>query len=202
MKNAVKNIVLAAGALTVISLSILRFTGLEPRYIDPRAEAFAENNRTAGPGLWLKGELVRDTITNWDFINEVDDPVRGNSIMLETQTWYGIPHSVTVNARPRGEDLYLSGSAQGDRLDEKFPHNKSWWTNIERDPRVRLKVDGKIYEATVALVRDYDEVVRLFDDDPITIGVNDDGTEQVLGIRYYWRVFQRNIPTYTDGSVM
>ena len=84
----------------------------------------------------------------------------------------------------------------------EFPRNKSWWTNIERDPRVRLKVDGKIYEATVALVRDYDEVVRLFDNDPITIGVNDDGTEQVLSIRYYWRVFQRNIPTYTDGSVM
>jgi hypothetical protein len=189
-----------AGFLAILLLT-LRMTGLEPRYIDPRTPTFAENNRTAGPGLWLKGSVVREAITNWDFINEIDHPVRGNSIMLETRTWYGIPHSVTVNARPRGEDLYLSGSAQGDRLGEEFPRNKSWWINIERDPRVRLKVDGKIYEATVALVQDYDEVVRLFGSDPITIGVNEDGTEQVTGIRHYWRVFQRNIPTYNDGSL-
>ena len=190
----------AIGFSTAILLT-LRVTGLEPRYIDPRTPAFAENNRTAGPGLWLKGEAVEETVTNWDFINEVDHPVRGNSIMLETRTWYGIPHSVTVNARPRGENLYLSGSAQGDRLGEEFPRHKSWWTNIERDPRVRLKVDGKIYEATVALVRDYDEVVRLFGNDPITIEVDGDDNEQVTGIRYYWRVFQRNIPTYDDGSL-
>ncbi|MDB3992266.1 nitroreductase/quinone reductase family protein [Gammaproteobacteria bacterium] len=188
----------AIGFSTAVILT-LRVTGLEPRYIDPRTPAFAENNRTAGPGLWLKGEAVQETVTNWDFINEVDHPVRGNSIMLETRTWYGIPHSVTVNARPRGEDLYLSGSAQGDRLGVEFPRHKSWWTNIERDPRVRLKVDGKIYEATVALVRDYDEVVRLFGNDPITIEVDGDDNEQVTGIRYYWRVFQRNIPTYDDG---
>ena len=190
----------AIGFFTAVILT-LRVTGLEPRYIDPRTPAFAENNPTAGPGLWLKGEAVEETVTNWDFINEVDHPVRGNSIMLETRTWYGIPHSVTVNARPRGENLYLSGSAQGDRLGEEFPRHKSWWTNIERDPRVRLKVDGKIYEATVALVRDYDEVVRLFGNDPITIEVDGDDNEQVTGIRYYWRVFQRNIPTYDDGSL-
>ena len=182
----------AIGFFTAVILT-LRVTGLEPRYIDPRTPAFAENNRTAGPGLWLKGEAVEETVTNWDFINEVDHPVRGNSIMLETRTWYGIPHSVTVNARPRGENLYLSGSAQGDRLGEEFPRHKSWWTNIERDPRVRLKVDGKIYEATVALVRDYDEVVRLFGNDPITIEVDGDDNEQVTGIRYYWRVFQLSL---------
>ena len=188
--------------LIVISLLTLRVTGLEPRYIDPRTPAFAESNRTAGPGFWLKGEVVQEDITNWDFINEVDHPVRGNSIMLETRTWYGIPHSVSVNARPRGEDLYLSGSAQGDRLTEEFPNNKAWWENIERDPRIRLKIDGKIYEGTAALVQDYDEVVRLFGSNPITTRVDEDGNEQVTAIRHYWRVFQRNIPTYGSDSSM
>ena len=202
MIRLLKISVVAAGSIVVISLLTLRVMGLEPRYIDPGTPAFAENNRTAGPGLWLKGEVVREAVRNWDFINEVDHPVRGNSIMLETRTWYGIPHSVSVNARPRGGDLYLSGSAQGDRLEEEFPNNKAWWANIERDPRIRLKIDGKIYEATAALVQDYDEVIQLFGSNPITTRVDENGNEQVAGLRYYWRVLQRNIRTYGDGSVM
>ena len=197
-----KIIVLALGGLIVISLLTLRVTGLEPRYIDPRTPAFAESNRTAGPGFWLKGEVVREAITDWDFISEVDHPVRGNSIMLETRTWYGIPHSVSVNARPRGAVLYLSGSAQGERLEAEFPNNKAWWKNIERDPRIRLKIDGKIYEGTAALVQDYDEVIQLFGSDPITTQVDDNGSEKVTAIRHYWRISQRNIPTYGGGSTM
>ena len=29
-----------------------------------------------------------------------------------------------------------------------------------------------------------------------------DGTEQVTGVRHYWRVYQRNIPEYGSGSVV
>lgn len=192
---------LAVVALLAATLIIFRITGLEPRYIDPGSPAFAESNRTAGPGLWLSGEVVREAVTNWDFINEVNDPIRGNSIMLETRTWYGIPHSVTVNARPRGPELYLSGSAQGDRLDEAFPNNKAWWANVERDPRIRMKIDGKIYEATVALVHDQEEAARLLGGNPITIRVDENGNEQIVGKRYYWRVFQRNIPVYGDNPM-
>ena len=183
-------------ALLITTLITLRITGFEPRYIDSRTPAFVESNRTAGPGLWLAGEVVREPVINWDFINDVDHPVRGNSIMLETRTWYGIPHSVSVNARPRGPDLYLSGSAQGDRLDEEFPNNKAWWANVERDPRIRMKIDGKIYEATVALVQDQEEAARLLGGNPISTRVDENGNEQIVSKRYYWRVFQRNIPTY------
>ena len=89
-----------------------------------------------------------------------------------------------------------------DRLEEEFPNNKAWWANIERDPRIRLKIDGKIYEATAALVQDYDEVIQLFGSNPITTRVDENGNEQVAGLRYYWRVLQRNIRTYGEGSVM
>ena len=122
--------------------------------------------------------------------------------MLETRTWYGIPHSVTVNARPRGDKLYLSGSEQGARLDKEFPYSKAWWANIERDPRIRMKIDGKIYEATVALVQDRDEVAQLLGRSPIGVQVDENGQAQGTSVRHYWRVFQRNIPEYGDGSLM
>ena len=188
--------------LAAIALIALRVTGLEPQYVDPASPEFAASNRTAWPGLWLAGEVVDRPITDWDFINQVDHPIRGNSIMLETRTWYGIPHSVTVNARPRGDKLYLSGSEQGARLDKEFPYSKAWWANIERDPRIRMKIDGKIYEATVALVQDRDEVAQLLGRSPIGTQVDESGQEQITSIRHYWRVFQRNIPEYGNGSAM
>ena len=188
--------------LAALALITLRVTGLEPQYVDPASPEFAASNRTAWPGLWLAGEVVDRPVTDWDFINQVDHPVKGNSIMLETRTWYGIPHSATVNARPRGDKLYLSGSEQGARLDKEFPYSKAWWANIERDPRIRMKIDGKIYEATVALVQDRDEVAQLLGRSPIGTQVDESGQEQITSVRHYWRVFQRNIPEYGNGSAM
>ena len=188
--------------LAAVVLLTLRVIGLEPWYIDPASSEFAASNRTAWPGLWLKGEVVSQPVTDWNFINQVNHPVTGNSIMLETRTWYGVPHSVTVNARPRGDKLYLSGSEQGARLEKEFPYSKAWWGNIERDPRIRMKIDGKIYEATVALVQDRDEVAQLLGRSPIGVQVDENGEEQVTSVRHYWRVFQRNIPEYGDGSLM
>ena len=185
-----------------VGLLTLRVIGLEPWYIDPASSEFAASNRTAWPGLWLKGEVVSQPVTDWNFINQVNHPVTGNSIMLETRTWYGVPHSVTVNARPRGDKLYLSGSEQGARLEKEFPYSKAWWANIERDPRISMKIDGKIYEATVAIVQDRDEVAQLLGRSPIGVQVDENGQEQVTSVRHYWRVFQRNIPEYGDGSLM
>ena len=196
------NIGLPLVGLAAVVLLTLRVIGLEPWYIDPASSEFAASNRTAWPGLWLKGEVVSQPVTDWNFINQVNHPVTGNSIMLETRTWYGVPHSVTVNARPRGDKLYLSGSEQGARLEKEFPYSKAWWANIERDPRIRMKIDGKIYEATVALVQDRDEVAQLLGRSPIGVQVDENGQEQVTSVRHYWRVFQRNIPEYGDGSLM
>ncbi len=193
---ALKISLLVALALVGVSLLTLRVTGLDPRYIDPSSAAFAESGRTAWPGLWLTGEVIREPVTNWDWVLEVNDPIRGSSIMLETRSWYGIPHSVTINLVPRGDKLYVSGSEQGSRLEKEFPHSKAWWANIERDPRVRMKIDGKIYEMTVALVADQAEVFQIIGRDPITRTIDAEGNEQITGVRHYWRVYQRNIPEY------
>jgi len=100
----------------------------------------------------------------------------------------------------RGDKLYIGGSEQDFRLQKEFPYSKAWWANIERDPRVRIKIDGEIYEMTVALVADRAEVFQLIGRNPVTKEIGADGKEQITGVRHYWRVYQRNIPEYGDGS--
>lgn len=179
-------------------LLALRVTGLPPG--KPSAEQYLNAGRSARPGLWLTGEVVREPVANWDWVNEYSDAFAENSSELETRTWYGIPHSVTVLLVPRGEELYLMSSAQTFRLGEEFPNGKAWWKNVERDPRVRLKIGEKIYEMTVVLVQDRDEVTRLRGGrDPIVTELDVDGNEIVTEEWHYWRVFQRNVPEY--GSV-
>ena len=200
--RALKVSLMVVGTLVVVSLLTLRVTGLEPRYIDPSSPAFVESGRTAWPGLWLKGEVVREAVTNWDWANDVSDPIRKNSIMLETRTWYGIPHSVTISPTARGDKLYIGGTEQDFRLQKEFPDSKAWWANIVRDPRVRMKIDGKIYEMTVSLITDRAEVAQIIGRDPVRKEIDADGKEQITGVRHYWRVYQRNIPEYGDGSAI
>lgn len=194
--RAMKVGLLLVGALVVGSLLTLRVTGLEPQYINPGSAEFAERGRTSSPGLWLTGEVVGEAVMNWDWVNQVNDPIRGNSIMLETRTWYGIPHSVMINPTARGDKFYIGGSERDSRLEKEFPNSKAWWANIERDPRVRMKIDGKIYEMTVALIADRAEVAQLIGRDPVSRVTGADGQEQITGVRHYWRVYQRNIPEY------
>jgi len=189
---------LLAGVIIAGTLSVLRFTGLPPGH--PSAADYMTAGRSARPGLWLKGEVVREEVTNWDWVKQFSDAFAENGTELETRTWYGIPHSVTVLLVPRGEELYLMSSAQTFRLDREFPYGKAWWRNVERDPRVRLKIGGKIYEMTVALVRDRAEVARLRGGrNPIVKEIDAQGNEYIAEEWHYWRVFQRNIPEYGTG---
>ena len=91
-------------------------------------------------------------------------------------------------------------SAQTFRLNKKFPYAKAWWRNVERDPRVRLKIGGKIYEMTVVLIQDRAEVARLRGGrDPIVKETVADGNEYITEEWHYWRVYQRNVPEYGTG---
>lgn len=187
---------LGVALLLIGTLLALSVTGLEPEYMDYTTEEYTQRGRMTLPGLWLKGELVREPVTDWDWVYDVEHPVRGNTIMLETQTWYGIPYSVTILPTARGDRLYIGGSARDARLEREFPDYKQWWANVERDPRVRLKIDGKIYEMTAALVHDPVELEEILGRAPITTTTAEDGSEQVVAKWYYWRVFQRNVVEY------
>lgn len=195
MLKSLKIGLLAFSALLVGTLLTLRLTGLPPGH--PSAEDYLTANRSARPGLWLNGEVVKEAVTDWNWVNQYSDAFAENATELETRTWYIIPHSVTVLLVPRGEELYLMSSAQTFRLNSEFPNGKAWWRNVERDPRVRLKIGGKIYEMTVVLVQDRAEVARLRGGSPPTVTELDaKGNEAVTEEWHYWRVFQRNVPEY------
>ncbi|NND72253.1 MAG: hypothetical protein HKN43_11825 [Rhodothermales bacterium] len=195
-----KNGVAVLLIFVISALLILRVTGLEPGH--PSAREYAQAGRSARPGLWLTGEIVREPVTNWDWVNQFDDTFGENATSLETRTWYGIPHSVRVLLVPRGDKLYLQSSAQTFRLDREFPYGKAWWRNVERDPRVRLKIGGKLYEMTVVLIHDRAEVARLRGGrDPVVKEVDADGNEYIAEEWHYWRVFQRNVPEYYPEEI-
>lgn len=186
---------LVIGLLLLGTLLTLRVTSFPPGH--PTAGDYVNAGRSARPGLWLAGEVVSEAVTNWDWVNQYSDAFAEDATELETRTWYGIPHSVTVLLVPRGDKLYLQSSAQTFRLNKEFPYGKAWWKNVERDPRVRLKIGGKIYEMTVVLVQDRAEVAQLRGGkDPIVKALDANGNEYITEEWHYWRVFQRNIAEY------
>jgi hypothetical protein len=97
------------------------------------------------PGLWLSGEVVEEPVADWTFVNSVPE------IFLETKTWYGIPHSVTVASVGIGDRLYVPSVYRERGV---FPDERAWNRNVVRDPRVRLEIGDRIYERKAVLVED------------------------------------------------
>jgi hypothetical protein len=84
------------------------------------------------PGLRLSGPVVSDPVTDWSFTHDTRE------IYLETRTPYLVPHSVTILCADGGGKLFVGA---------RSPVGKSWVRWVERDPEVRLKIAGKVYEA-------------------------------------------------------
>ena len=64
---------------------------------------------------------------------------------LQTNTWYLIPHSVTIWCIAYNGQLYVATSGAAVR---------SWPRNVARDPHVRLKVGNDLYDRTLSVVTD------------------------------------------------
>src|SRR5258708_20776331 len=77
-----------------------------------------------------------------------------------------------------------------------FRNDKSWTSNGARDPRVRIKIGDKLYEATMVLVADRAEAIAFLGRNPETMEKGPDGQEHVVGYDHVYRVFQRSIPEY------
>ena len=115
----------------VLLLVVARITGLEPT--------------TRRPGLWLKGELVTTPVADWSFTDQVQN------IQIQTNSWYLLPHSVTINCISYKGHLYLySFYAAG----LTYPHGRRWNEDVARDPRVRLKIGDKLYDRTLVRATD------------------------------------------------
>ncbi len=106
------------------------------------------------PGLGLRGEVVREAVSDWSF-SDADELVE-----LETRAPWFLPHSVTVVCASTGANLYVpSVYAPGDG---GFPAGRAWNRNIVRDPHVRIRILGKLYERRAALVTDEAERAAAF----------------------------------------
>lgn len=117
--------------LLVLVLAVLRVVGLEPK--------------ARRPGLWLTGELVTTPVTDWSFTD------RHVNILVQTRSWYLLPHSVTVTCTAWNGQLYLTSVY---REGQEFPRDRLWNRNVMRDPRVRLKIGDRLYDRTLVLVED------------------------------------------------
>jgi hypothetical protein len=180
-------LILAAALIT------FRFTGLEPEYLD--LNQLRAHHMIARPGLWLKGEVVTAPVTDWSFVDKVEHPGQSlNTVLVETRTSYFIPHSVRTMPFVRNGVLYIR--SHQDRMDRQFPYDKSWTTNVSRDPRVRIKIGDKLYEGTMVLIADRSQAIALLGRDPQVAERGADGQDHVVGYDHIFRVFQRNIPEY------
>lgn len=93
------------------------------------------------PGTRLSGALAADQQTDFAHLQG------RNQIFVETRTWYLIPHSVTTTSWAADGAFYVPcGSCD----------KKRWPKNVQRDPRVRLKVNGELYERTAVRITDPD----------------------------------------------
>ena len=188
-------LIVVALALTLFTL---RLTGLEPEYLD--LNDLRAHHMIARPGLWLKGEVVRTPVTDWSFVDKVEHPGRSlNTVLIETRTPYFIPHSVRTIPSVRTGQLYIR--SHQDRMDLQFPRDKSWTANVARDPRVRIKIGDKLYEATLLLVADRAQAIAIIGRNPETLQKGADGQERVVGYDHVYRVFQRDIPEYGGDRV-
>lgn len=115
----------------VVALLVLRVVGLDPH--------------ERRPGLWLAGERVTAPVTDWSFTDQYP------TIYLQTRTRYLLPHSVTITCVAHGGQLYLTSVF---REGSPFPRGKRWTADVMRDPHVRLKIGGRVYDRTLALVTD------------------------------------------------
>ena len=97
------------------------------------------------PGGRLRGELVEEAVVNWSFA------ASEQTLQLETRP--GDPHSVTAWFVSLGSELYVPS---------RDPEEKQWVRNVNEDPRVRLRIAGKLYPRSAARVSDRAELERVF----------------------------------------
>lgn len=126
MKTFGKAVAVLVACLIALVI-ILRITGLDP------------HNRI--PGLWLTGNVVNTPVNDWSFTDNVPQ------IHLQTQTWYGLPHSVTINCIAYNHQLYVASVYPG--------HGpRTWNDDVMRYPHVRIQIGHQLYDRTLTPVTD------------------------------------------------
>ena len=107
---------------------------------------YAARTNPMGPiaGRHLTGELVNTPVSDWSFTDE------HNLIAVETRP--SAPHSVTTICFAHEGKLYVPA---------RNGASKSWTHYAVSDPRVRLRIDGKVYPARATRVANPSEAAEL-----------------------------------------
>jgi hypothetical protein len=94
------------------------------------------------PGSALTGTVVEEPVEDWSSIDAIE--------VIQIETDPENPYSVSVWVTRAGNQIYITG-------DEESP----WVRNIGDDPRVRIRVEGRIHECSAVRVADL-ETKRAF----------------------------------------
>jgi hypothetical protein len=95
------------------------------------------------PGPELSGTVVAEPVEDWSFIDAVK--------VVQIETRPEDPYSVSTWATRLGDGIYVFAS------DDESP----WVRNIGEDPRVRVRIEGRIHECRAVSVADF-ETKRAF----------------------------------------
>lgn len=96
-------------------------------------------------GLWLTGDPVTTPVTDWSFTDAVP------TVLIQTRTWYFIPHFVRTFIARNDAQLYLFSEyfapapGQPDLRDD-FPEARFWNRMVVRDARIRVKIGNRLFQ--------------------------------------------------------
>lgn len=95
----------------------------------------------------LSGEPVTTPVTDWSFAN------KARTVKVQSRPWWLIPYTIntSIGATPDGKRIYLfsdylAPAPGATDYRDRFPEARGWNRNIVRDPRIRVQIDGRIFE--------------------------------------------------------
>jgi hypothetical protein len=107
-------------------------------------------------GFWLTGDSVSTRVTDWSFTDAAQ------TVLVETRTWYLIPHFVRTFIARNDSRLYLFSEyfapapGQPD-LRDHFPEARFWNRMVVRDPRIRVKIGNRVFKMRAYPITDENE---------------------------------------------
>ena len=131
VKGMVKKLAIGFGVVLVLVYVLLLVVPIDP--VERR------------PGTRLGGDLAPDQAPEWSDRG-------GKQIAVQTRTWYAVPHAVTTTSWIADGSFYVPCARCA---------GKRWPSNVARDNRVRLKIDGLLYERRAIRITDRAERARI-----------------------------------------
>jgi hypothetical protein len=128
------------------------------------------------PGFRMSGETVTAPPADWSFTDQ------HREIQLEASTAFLLRHSVTIWCSSLEGGLYVGA---------RDPQSKRWPGLIARDPEVRLRIDGRIYDVALEPVDDPNLAAEVRDAYARKYGLPAGKDSTPSSAMRYWRVVPR-----------